>query len=433
RPAERRNTIWLHPGEPVFERFRALVSERLAEQGRRGAVFVDPAAEKPYLFHLALLSVVRKADSALPDLAKEEVLDCRLVGIKQYEGGEMSLCPVEHLLLLKGGRGLPVASQGLAVAANAMKDQDRAFLLEHVAKERARECQNRLLDSLSERESFIQRGFDYQEAELAAARVKHSEKARGGHRKAIEAMEDVKRQQRQLASRRENALSVLRREPETIAPGEVTFVAHALVVPSSDPLDLKQHEANVEAVAMKVAQAFEEAAGATVSDVHTPELARAAGLSDYPGFDLLSIRRVDATSRRVSPSGEDAASTVDATSRRVSPSGEDAASTVDATSRRVSPSGEDAASTLEKRAIEVKGRAGTSDIEVTANEWAKACNMRQGYWLYAVYDCATPNPRLVRVQDPFGNLLAKAKGSVLISAGQIAEAARQTGGGISSA
>ncbi|MBM4081893.1 MAG: DUF3883 domain-containing protein [Planctomycetes bacterium] len=133
------------------------------------------------------------------------------------------------------------------------------------------------------------------------------------------------------------------------------------------------------------------------------------------------------------PSGEDAASTVDATSRRVWPSGEDAASTVDATSRRVWPSGEDAASTLEKRAIEVKGRAGTSDIEVTANEWAKACNMRQGYWLYAVYDCATPNPRLVRVQDPFGNLLAKAKGSVLISAGQIAEAARQTGGGISSA
>jgi len=35
----------------------------------------------------------------------------------------------------------------------------------------------------------------------------------------------------------------------------------------------------------------------------------------------------------------------------------------------------------------------------------KACNMRQDYWLYAVYNCATPNPRLARVQDPFGNLL----------------------------
>ena len=70
----------------------------------------------------------------------------------------------------------------------------------------------------------------------------------------------------------------------------------------------------------------------------------------------------------------------------------------------------------------MKGRATTGDIEVSANEWAKACNMRQDYWLYAVYNCATPNPRLARVQDPFGNLLAKAKGSVLVSHAQVAEA-----------
>jgi len=44
-------------------------------------------------------------------------------------------------------------------------------------------------------------------------------------------------------------------------------------------------------------------------------------------------------------------------------------------------------------------------------------------WLYVAYDCGTPNPRLVRVQDPFGNLLAKAKGSVLISPVRVIEAA----------
>ena len=121
---------------------------------------------------------------------------------------------------------------------------------------------------------------------------------------------------------------------------------------------------------MKIAQAFEEAAGATVKYVHTPELARAAGLPDHPGFDLLSMR----------PGNE-------------------------------------------KRAIEVKGRARTGEVEVLANEWAKACNMRQGYWLYAVYDCASPTPRLARVQDPFGSLLAKAKGSMLISAREILLAA----------
>ncbi len=93
----------------------------------RGAVFVDPSATKPYLFHLALLSIVRKNDSAFPDLADEEMLECRLVGIRQTEGAEISLCPVEHLLLLKGARGLPPG--GTAIGCHGLKRQrDRECL-----------------------------------------------------------------------------------------------------------------------------------------------------------------------------------------------------------------------------------------------------------------------------------------------------------------
>ena len=110
-PDQKNTRIWVHPGEPVFERFRALVSDRLGDQALRGAVFVDPTTEKPYLFHLALVSVVRQADTELPDLAHEEVLDCQLVGVKQYEGADVELCPVEHLLLLRGGQGLPAPAQ----------------------------------------------------------------------------------------------------------------------------------------------------------------------------------------------------------------------------------------------------------------------------------------------------------------------------------
>jgi hypothetical protein len=239
-----------------------------------------------------------------------------------------------------------------------------------VARKLAIDRRHGLLDSLPERENFLQRGFDCQEAELALARARHGEKARTGNRKAGEALEDVKRQQRQLVSLRENAMTLLRREPDLIAPGAVAFVAHALVVPSSEPMDRERYDVNVEQVAMKISQAFEEATGAQVLDVHTPELARMAGFPDNPGFDLFSLR-----------------------------------------------------SEKEKLGIEVKGRAGTGDIEVSANEWAKACNMRQDYWFYVVYDCATPNPRLIRVQDPFGRLLAKSKGSVLISAREIGQAA----------
>ena len=373
RPADREDIIWIHPGEPVFERFRSLVSDRLADQGKRGAVFTDPAAEKPYLFHMALVHIVRKADPEIPDMAEDELLDCRLIGVKQYEGAEISLCPVEHLLLLKGRNGLPASAQRLAVTANEEKERALAYLSERVARELVFDHKQRLLDSIPEREGFIRRGFDYQEAELAIVRARHAEKARTGNRKAIEALEEVKRQQRQLTARRENAITLLRREPELIAPGKVVFVVHALVAPSSDPADREQHDVNVEMIAMKITRAFEEAAGAKVLEVHTPDRARAAGLHDNPGFDILSMRPEN-----------------------------------------------------EKRAIEVKGRAGTGDIEVTANEWARACNMRQNYWFYVVYDCATPKPRLVRVQDPFGNLLARNKSSVLISAKEIGQAA--TGG-----
>ena len=363
---EKQDAIWMRPGEQLFESLRALVRNQLSEDGLRGAVFVDPMTDVPYLFHLALMSIVRKADHEIEVFAQDEVLECRLVGVKQCEGAEITLHPVEHLLLLKGGSGLPPGAQRLAVNAENQKQFAESFLTERVAREMALELKNILIRDIPERELFIRRGFDYQEADLATARIKHNEKARKGNRKAIRALEDVKRQQKQLGKRKEQALHILNREHQLILPGEIKFIAHALVVPSSDPVDMEQHDVNVEMAAMKVAQAFEEAAGAKVLDVHTPELARAAGLQDNPGFDLLSIR----------PNNE-------------------------------------------KRAIEVKGRGKTGDVEVSANEWAKACNLRDGYWIYAVYDCATPSPRFFRVQDPFGKLLAKSKGSVMIKSNDL--------------
>ena len=147
-------------------------------------------------------------------------------------------------------------------------------------------------------------------------------------------------------------------EPSCIVPGEAVMIAHALVLPSDNPEEREWHAAEVEAVAVHLARAYEEEAGASVDDVSRPELARRAGLTDWPGFDLLS-RHPDTG----------------------------------------------------KRAIEVKGRAHSGGIELSENEWSKACNLRDGYWLYVVFDCATPHPRLVRVRDPFGKLLAKSRNS----------------------
>jgi len=360
----------MHPGEPVFERFREIVRERLGKDALRGAVFVDPTAQKPYLFHLARITVVRKPDAEFQELGQEETLECRLVGVRQSEGAEVSLCPVEHLLLLRGGHGLPPEAQRLAVVAKEHRDVAHAYLAERVARTMAVEHRSRLLKTLEERETFVKRGFDFQEAELAVARAKLSQKAREGNKAAAQHLSEIREQQRALYQSRERALAILRREPELIVPGKVGFIAHALVVPSTHQEEMERHQAGIEQIAMDLVRAFEEAAGAKVNLVHTPELARAAGLPDYPGFDVLSIR----------PGNE-------------------------------------------RRCIEVKGRAGTGEIEVTDNEWARACNLRADYWLYAVYHCATPTPNIIRVQDPFEKLLVRP-----FTKTQIVQTVREVGG-----
>ena len=48
-------------------------------------------------------------------------------------------------------------------------------------------------------------------------------------------------------------------------------------------------------------------------------------------------------------------------------------------------------------------------------------SVRERYWLHVVFECASPQPRLCRVQDPFAKLLARAKGSVLLNDKEIFE------------
>lgn len=67
----------------------------------------------------------------------------------------------------------------------------------------------------------------------------------------------------------------------------------------------------------------------------------------------------------------------------------------------------------------MKGRAGIGDIELTEIEWSRACNLRERYWLYVVYDCGTPNPRLLRIENPFYKLITTAKGGVIIDEHEI--------------
>jgi superfamily II DNA or RNA helicase/DNA-binding XRE family transcriptional regulator len=369
RPENSNHAIWLHPGEPFFERFREHVCSTLRQRALKGGVFIDPTADSAYLVHVGQITVVRKADPEGRFFKEKETLESRLVALKQKEGGDFEECPVEYLLLFKGGTGIPVGLRRFAMSGNSSREFARVEM-ERIANSLKEQHQLRLQESLPNRASFIRRGFSYQDAELAAIRARYSERARAGDPKARGELTRIKERQRLLSIRSEDALTAVRMEPDLVAVGEVKFLGHALVVPSADPEDRRRHDEAVEALAVKLAWSYEEALGARVKDVSTPVFARMAGLTDRPGFDLLSSR----------PGPKELA-------------------------------------------IEVKGRAGIGDIEITENEWAKACNLRERYWLYVAFNCAAPSPRLIRIQDPFGKLLVRARGGVLVNEQEIFKAA----------
>ena len=375
RPDHGSGSVWVHPGEPIFDRISASVVGRFGRDGLKGSVFVDPYATEPYLFHIALITVEqgqeeeewRKAAllSESPEGAGSRVRlrDSKLVGLRQTSDGAVEEWPVEHLLLLKGAKGFAPGGEPLAVIAkNLVADAER-FAKDAVIGSLVQRHREDLLQTMAERLEFVARGFDYQAAELAAARSRFSERVQVGDQRTTEELSRVKERQRGLAAIRKDHLDRIRAEPGSIRPGEVEFLVHALVTPSQDSGEMETYDAEVESIAVRVATAYEERFNAVVKDVSSRGLARRAGLTDWPGFDLLSLR----------PASPHAPA--------------------------------------EKLAIEVKGRRGYGSVEVSDNEWAKACNLRGGYWLYVVFDCATPHPRLVRVRDPFGRLLAKSRES----------------------
>ena len=345
--------LWLHPGEPVFDALTTEIRRRHGRDARRGAIFVDPRADAPYFFHLALVSVERRPEPRpvegrpglfedAPDAAPE-LVERRLVGLRHAAGASPTVESVEGLMLLRPAPdlapgALPLAARGVAMRAEAasLAEQVRERLVEdHRTKERR---------ALPERRRELAVGFDLKTAELAARRTRL---ASGKRPSEEEEREAVREEQRRLGQEKRRAFARLEEDPDRIVPGEARLLLHALVVSTDDPEEQKQYDKSVEDIAVRLAIAHEREHGRVVRNVSKPALANRQGLPDWPGFDLLST----------GPDGEE-------------------------------------------RCIEVKGRADRGGVSLQENEWKQACNRRDTYWLYLVLDCAT-TPTLYPVRDPF--------------------------------
>ena len=360
RPEGAEPCIWLHPGEPVFDAMCARVLALSAGDAARGAIFVDPRTTDPYLVHLGDVPVEEQNGAEPPE---RRTLQRRLLALHQSDDGKIEGESLEQVALLQAAPNIPPGAVSLAGRAVSLRAEAAAYLDEEALRmaEARREV---VLAGLPEQRERVGQNFNLKAAEVAKRRM--DLRNSGGEAEELTA---VKLEQRELGAQRRLALEQLDATPERIVPGEARFLAHALVLPPTGHEDVEAFDARVEEVAMRIASEWERGRGAAVTDVSKSTGARMAGLPDYPGFDLLAV---DDDGR--------------------------------------------------KRHIEVKGRAGQSEIWMEINEWKAACHLGEAYWLYVVYGCATATPRLERVRDPFTRLVGKGTTRLRISVKEVMKA-----------
>ena len=211
------------------------------------------------------------------------------MGLRQSAEGDIEDWPVERLLLLRGAPGFAPGREPLAALARKLSPEAEEYARNQVLEQLVQAQRRRLLADLPDRQAHVRRGYGFQAAELAARRANLVADVRAGDANAQRELARVKARQRSLNASRRRRLAELDAEADNVRGGEFEFLAHALVVPASDPEIVEQFDVQVEKVAMEVATSFEESRGARVHDVSRPDLARRAGLPDWPGFDILSV------------------------------------------------------------------------------------------------------------------------------------------------
>ncbi|MBM0106504.1 DUF3883 domain-containing protein [Steroidobacter sp. S1-65] len=326
---------WVTPGHALFETVRSDVAERVAADLRRGAIFWDLHAPSPYDLDVFT--------AAIQD-GRGHTLHKRLFVVRTEIDGTMSLRqPTLFLDLLTAHDAASPASLPPADHAAA-----EVFLVEHALTPFLDEVQTQRTNEnriISEHiEISLQEIIHRQQlslAELLNRRVA-GENVPGleGNIAQAEAHLD------ELIARLERRRYELEMERHcTIA--DIQPMGRARVFPHPERTapgiaPMVRDEA-IEQRAVQVVIEHERAQGCVVSSIET----------ENRGYDLLSQRFKE----------------------------------------------DDAAVLLEARFIEVKGRAGTGEIALTANEYRTAQRLGEDYWLYVVFDCAT-TPRLQKIQNP---------------------------------
>lgn len=352
---------WVTPGHPLFETVRQSLWEQVREDLVRGSVFYDLHSSFPY--HLDVFSASIKDGLG-------NVLHRRLFAVQAGPTGELSVRqPTIFLDLIVSPKGTAVPSaDGLPsrdLREQALMEKCLAGFLSEVAAQRTKETgtiRRHIEISLNE---LIHR------QNLTLARLVEQQQDGDRSPQLAGNISQCETRLDELNARREHRLADLDRECQCTI-GDIQHVGCAWVLPHPDRASPAMapmvRDVEIERLAVQAAIAHEEAQGRQVESVE----------AQNRGFDLISRR----------------------------------------------PHPEDPATAIEVRFIEVKGRSGVGEVALTTNEYKTAERLKNDYWLYVVYNCATmPQVHVVRNPATLGWKPIVTVEHYLISAQTVKEAA----------
>jgi superfamily II DNA or RNA helicase len=326
---------WVTPGHPLFESVRHSVLEQVETDLRHGAIFYDVNRDEP-----ALLDVF---SSGITD-GRGHTIRRKLFVVETGANGAMSISQptifLDLALAADGASAPPIDPPDKAIAEQYLLQQSLQPFLAQVSAERGKEVEtisNHLEISLN---TIIDR-VQCQYGELLEQKESGSTEAGIDGR-----LKQIDDRLHELNSRLEIRQAEIEQE-RSCSISNIQHHGRAWVLPhpqrTSPEIAPMVSDAEIEKVAVQTAIEYEQARGWVVESVE----------SQNRGFDLISRK----------------------------------------------PHPNDSQTAIDVRFIEVKGRSAVGMVALTSNEYKKAKEMKQDYWLYVVFDCGT-TPNLHAIQDP---------------------------------
>ena len=328
---------WVTPGHALFEAVRQHMLGVADEDLRRGAVFYSLRHKEPTLVDVFAASVKD---------GRGNTLQRRLFCIATSQAGTMTAHePTLFLDVAAAPEGTKGPAADTQITSRSLVE---TFLYQHCLEEWGRKASAERAAEIERVRRHVKISLDtlINRQQILVGTLterRDADPTTQGIDGQISAQEN---HLDALNGRLEKRLKELSLEEQTMV-ADITPLARAWIMPhpERDTPELKPmvRDDEIEKIAVRIATEHEEARGWVVESVET----------ENRGFDLISRQ----------------------------------------------PHPEDPKTSIAHRFIEVKGRAGVGGVVLSENEFRKANLMKEDYWLYAVFSCAS-TPKLEIVQNP---------------------------------